>query len=98
MMTRQIKKAATSIVLGVVLAIILSTTLQAPLQTHTDEEGKVRPLSQGISEDVEASNKSLSQTFGERSTAEFQQLNFTPIVTAFIVGLIVYILAKTLIR
>lgn len=96
-MTRQIRKTVASIVLGVALAIILSTTLQAPPQTHIDEE-KVKPVSQGISEDLETSNKSSSQTFGERSTAEFQRLNFTPVVVAFIVGLIVYILAKTLIR
>ena len=93
-MTTQIKKTVISIALGVVLAIILSVTLQ----TRTDEKEEVKPVSQGISKDVNASSKDLSQTFREGLIAEFQRLNFAPVVAAFIVGLIVYLLAKALIK
>jgi hypothetical protein len=100
-MTKQIKKTVISILLGVALAIALSTTLQAPPQTYIsegNEEGGVKPTPQEASEAMETSNKSTSQTFEEVPTVSFQQSILTPVTAAFIVGLIVYIIAKMLVK
>jgi len=100
-MIRQIKKTVISILLGAVLAVALSITLQAPPQTHIsggNERESVKPTSQEISEAIEVSNKSDGQIFEGGSTVSPQQPILTSLVTAFIVGLIVYVIAKTLVR
>lgn len=107
-MTVQIKKSVISIVLGVVLAIVLSTMLQAPLQTSVVENGrettpKESTVEEGFSQeassgDRETSNKSIIQTFGENSKIEKEETIFIPLATALIVGLIVYVLARILVK
>ncbi|MEM2240161.1 MAG: hypothetical protein QXL27_07650 [Candidatus Bathyarchaeia archaeon] len=107
-MTGQIKKSVISVVLGVVLAIVLSTMLQTPLQTSVVEDGKGNTskettIEEGLprevsSGDMEMSNKSTIQTFSETSTVEKKQTIFTTLAIALIVSLIVYVLAKILVK
>jgi len=100
-MIRQIKKAVISILAGVILAVALSITLQAPPKTYISEgnEGRsVKPTSQETSETMEASNKSTGQTSEGEMAVNPQQPIPTLLVIAFIVGLIVYAIAKTLVK
>ncbi|GEM_PF-1889948 len=100
-MVRQIKKAVISILVGAVLAVALSITLQAPPQTHISEGNggrSVKPTSQEASEAIEVSNKSASQIFEGGMTVNPQQPILTSLATAFIVGLIVYVIAKMLVK
>jgi Na+(H+)/acetate symporter ActP len=97
-MIRQIKKAVISILAGVILAVALSITLQAPPKTHISEGRSVKPTSQETSETMEASNKSTGQTSEGEMAVNPQQPIPTLLVIAFIVGLIVYAIAKTLVK